>query len=55
MKLRALIEEKPKRKLKMIVTETQFRTLAENVIQLQEQKQIKNTYLIKSTNNEKKK
>ncbi len=55
MKLRALIEEKPKRKLKMIVTETQFRTLAENVIQLQEQKQIKNTYLIKRTNNEKKK
>ena len=55
MKLRALIEEKPKRQLKMIVTETQFRTLAENVIQLQEQKQIKNTYLIKSTNNEKKK
>ena len=55
MKLRTLIEEKPKRKLKMIVTETQFRRLAENVIQLQEQKQIKNTYLIKSTNNEKKK
>jgi uncharacterized glyoxalase superfamily metalloenzyme YdcJ len=55
MKLRTLIEEKPKRKLKMIVTETQFRTLAENVIQLQEQKQIKNTYLIKRTNNEKKK
>ena len=55
MKLRTLIEEKPKRKLKMIVTETQFRSLAENVIQLQEQKQIKNTYLIKRTNNEKKK
>lgn len=55
MKLRTLIEEKPKRKLKMIITETQFRTLAENVIELQEQKQIKNTYLIKRTNNEKKK
>jgi len=55
MKLRTLIEEKPKRILKMIVTETQFRSLAENVIQLQEQKQIKNTYLIKRKNNEKKK
>jgi uncharacterized glyoxalase superfamily metalloenzyme YdcJ len=55
MKLRTLIEENPKRKIKMMITETQFRTLAENVIQLQEQKQIKNTYLIKTTNNEKKK
>ena len=55
MKLRTLIEENPKRKIKMMITETQFHKLAENIIQLQEQKQIKNTHLIKSTNNEKKK
>jgi hypothetical protein len=55
MKLVPLINENSKRKLKMIITENQFRTLAENVLSLQEENQIKNTHLIKKNTNEKKK
>jgi hypothetical protein len=41
--------------MKMIITENQFRTLAENVLSLQEENQIKNTHLIKKNTNAKKK
>jgi hypothetical protein len=47
MKLRTLVQDSPNRKLKMIISETQFRALANNVLTLQEEKQIKNTHLIK--------
>jgi len=49
MKLRTLVQDSPNRKLKMIISETQFRTLANNVLTLQEEKQIKNTHLIKTS------
>ena len=55
MKLVPLTNENPKRKMKMIITENQFRTLAENVLSLQEENQIKNTHLIKKNTNAKKK
>jgi len=55
MKLIPLTHENPKRKMKMIITENQFRALAENVLSLQEGKQIKNTHLIKKNTNAKKK
>ena len=55
MKLVPLTNENPKRKMKMIITENQFRTLAENVLSLQEENQINNTHLIKKNTNAKKK
>jgi hypothetical protein len=55
MKLRTLVQDSPNRKLKMIISETQFRALANNVITLQEGKQIKNTRLIKTNTHEQKK
>ena len=54
MKLRTLVQDSPNRKLKMIISEAQFRTLANNVLTLQEEKQIKNTHLIKVNNAKKK-
>ena len=54
MKLVPLTKENPKRKIKMIITETQLRALASNVLILQEQKQIKNTHLIKTKTDVKK-
>ena len=55
MKLRSLINENKNRKIRLLITESQFRTLAQNVLSLQEQKQIRNTYLIKTNSNAKKK
>jgi len=55
MKLKTLVQEAPKRRIKMIITENQFRTLAENVLLLQEQNQIMSTHLIKINPNAKKK
>ena len=55
MKLLPLTNENPSRKMKMIITETQFRALANNVLILQEEKKLKNTYLIKTKINAKKK
>jgi hypothetical protein len=55
MKLRTLVQDSPNRKLKMIISETQFRALANNVLTLQEEKQIKNTHLIKTNTNAQKK
>jgi hypothetical protein len=37
MKLRTLVQDSPNRKLKMIISETQFRALANNVLTLQEE------------------
>jgi len=48
MKINPLTKKSPNRKIKMIITETQLKKLAQNVIQLQEQKEIANTYLVKN-------
>ena len=57
MKLQELLKEKkpikPK-KMKLVITETQFKALAKNVLNEQEKKTIKNTHLIKSKFNAKK-
>ena len=58
MKLQELVQVKksPKsKKIKMIITENQFKALANNVLNEQEQKTIKNTHLIKVKSNVKKK
>ena len=55
MKLRPLVNEKTNRKIRLLITEAQFKNLANNVLQLQEQKQIRNTHLIKTNSNAKKK
>ena len=55
MKLRSLVNEKPNRKIRLLITEAQFKNLTNNVLQLQEQKQISNTHLIKTNSNAKKK
>lgn len=47
MKLRPLTNEGTNRKIKIIITENQFKKLAENVAHLQEQKEIVTTYLVK--------
>lgn len=47
MKLRPLTNEGSNRKIKMIITENQFKKLAQNVLHLQEQKKIVDTYLVK--------
>lgn len=54
MKLVPLAHEKKSNRMKMIITETQLRALASNVLILQEQKQIKNTHLIKTKTDVKK-
>jgi hypothetical protein len=53
MKLRTLAQNNQNKKLKMIITENQFRVLAQNVLYLQEQKQIMNTHLIKTNTTDK--
>ena len=57
MKLQELVKQKkptkPK-KFKMIITETQFKVLAKNVLNEQAKKTIKNTHLIKTQSNVKK-
>ena len=55
MKLTTLIEDNSRGKLKMIISETQFRALANNIITLQEEKKIKRTHLIKTNTNAQKK
>ena len=57
MKLQELVNVKktPKSKrLKILISETQFKVLANNVLNEQEQKTIKNTHLIKIKPNENK-
>jgi hypothetical protein len=58
MKLQELVQVKksPKsKKFKMIITENQFNALANNVLNEQDQKTIKNTHLIKVKSDVKKK
>ena len=57
MKLQELVKEKKPTKssrLKIIIFESQFKALAKNVLNEQEQKTIKNTHLIKIKPNENK-
>jgi hypothetical protein len=57
MKLQELVKEKKPTKssrLKIIIFESQFKALARNVLNEQEQKTIKNTHLIKIKRNENK-
>ena len=58
MKLQELVKPKkptkPKR-LKILISENQFKILANNVLNEQEQKNIKNTHLIKAKSDVKKK
>ena len=58
MKLQELVKPKkptkPKR-LKILISETQFKSLANNVLNEQEQKTIRNTHLIKIKSDAKKK
>ena len=55
MKLQELVVVKKLSKFKMIINETQFKALANNVLNEQEQKNIKNTHLIKAKSDVKKK
>lgn len=56
MKLKEIAQKKPSqgKSLKLIITESQFKRLAENVVLLQEQNLIKNTHLLKIGDNVKK-
>jgi hypothetical protein len=57
MKLQELVKPKKTTKckrLKILISETQFKALANNVLNEQEQKTIKNTHLIKTQSNVKK-
>ncbi len=57
MKLQELVKPKKPTKtkrMKIIISETQFKALANNVLNEQEQKTIKNTHLIKIKPNENK-
>jgi hypothetical protein len=47
MKLHELVKPTKARKFIMILNEIQFRTLAQNVLNEQQQKTIKNTHLLK--------
>jgi len=55
MKLRTLVQDSPNRKLKMIISEAQFRALVNNTLTLKEEKQIKSTHLIKTSTHAQKK
>lgn len=54
MKLQKLVKSKKPSKFKMIITETQFKVLASNVLNEQEQNTIRNTHLIKIKSDAKK-
>jgi len=57
MKLQELLKEKKpskSKKMKLVITETQFKALARNVLNEQEKKSIKSTNLIKALPNAKK-
>ena len=55
MKLEPLAHEQRLRKITMVITEDQLRRLAANVINEQEEGNIKKTYLVKQQSNAKKK
>lgn len=54
MKLTTFVSETPTKKMKMIITESQLRNLATQIIQAQEEGTIKRTHLVKSNFYEKK-
>jgi len=54
MKLQELVKPTKSKRLKILISETQFKALANNVLNEQEQKTIKNTHLIKIKRNENK-
>ena len=57
MKLQELLKKKnpsSSKMMKLVITETQFKALAKNVLNEQEKKTIKNTHLIKAKFNAKK-
>ena len=57
MKLHELVKPKKttkSKRLKILISETQFKSLANNVLNEQEQKTIKKTHLIKNKHNENK-
>ena len=54
MKLQELVKPTKSSRLKIIIFESQFKALAKNVLNEQEQKTIKNTHLIKIKPNENK-
>jgi hypothetical protein len=47
MKLQEQVKPTKSKKIKMIITETQFNALARNVLNEQEKKTIRNTHLLK--------
>jgi|LakMenE18May11ns_1017448.scaffolds.fasta_scaffold8808164_2 hypothetical protein len=51
MKFKDLIQKKPRRPLKIIITEKQFKRLSSSVVTLMEQEKITKTYLINSKPN----
>jgi CRISPR/Cas system-associated protein endoribonuclease Cas2 len=53
MKLKEIAQKKPSqgKSLKLLITESQFKRLAENIVLLQEQNQIENTHLLKISRN----
>ena len=55
MKLSSLVNEKTNSKIRLLITESQFKILANSVLQLQEEKKIRNTHFIKTNSNAKKK
>jgi hypothetical protein len=58
MKLQEILREKSPtktKKMKLVITETQFKALARNVLNEQEKMTIKNTHLIKIKSDAKKK
>ena len=55
MKLSSLVNKNTNGKIRLLITESQFKILANSVLQLQEEKQISNTHLIKTNSNAKKK
>ena len=57
MKLQELVKEKKptkSKRMKIIISETQFKALAHNILNEQEKKTIKNTHLIKIKSDAKK-
>ena len=55
MKLTTLVSETPRKRIKLLISEQQLKTLASNIIREQEEGAIKKTYLIKQNTNGKKK
>lgn len=55
MKLRTLVSETPRKRIKLLITEHQLKNLASAIIREQEEGTIKKTYLIKQNSNGQKK